>query len=608
MGMKARPFTPFNLLSLSSLCLVILFLGAAGLLPPAEPVEPAATQPESDRTPERQSLRAWLKDWLVTRRRRVGSDRLLQADRDTANWLMYARTYDSQRFSPLSQINTKNVGDLSLHWQFVIAVAGPHTSTPIVHDGVMFVTSAWSKLYALDARTGTLLWAVEARLPDDLARYVTSTPANKGVAIFEDRIYWATLDAHLVALHAGTGKLLWERAIEDYRGGYTITLAPLIVNGAVIVGMTGGEFGIRGFIAAFDAKTGRPLWRTYTVPAPGEPGSETWRAEGSWKTGGGAPWLTGSYDPRLDLLYWGTGNPAPVYDGSARPGDNLYTNSMLAVEPNTGKIRWYFQFTPHDVWDLDGATTPILIDDVRLATGRVVKKALIVGNKNGHFYLLDRVNGSLIYASPLGNAEQIRVDPKTGQVVHLRAARYDRPAQACASQNFTPLAFSPQTGYAYVPLLEVCYRYTSQRQVYTRGQAYYGGNAREIGTPGGAIVALDVSTGRVAWRSPTERVFHGLLATGGGLVFGGGDTFMAMDARTGQTVWSYGSALDRLAAPISYSVKGKQYIAVVANGVTLPKAAEGGKVSGRIGSLTGRDRGGMVLVFALPTVGKRQSR
>lgn len=575
MDMKPRPFTPFGLLSLFALCLVILFLGAAGLQTHAKP---------------------------------VASDRLLQAHRDSADWLMYARTYDSQRFSPLSQINTKNVGELSLQWQFVIAVPGPHTSTPIVHDGVMFVTSAWSKLYALDARTGTLLWAVEARLPDDVARYVTAYPTNRGVAIFDDKIYWATLDAHLVALDAGTGKLLWERTIEDYRDGYTITLAPLIVNGAVIVGMTGSEFGIRGFIAAFDARSGRPLWKTYTIPAPGEPGSETWRREGSWKTGGGAPWLTGSYDPHLDLLYWGTGNPAPVYDGSVRPGDNLYTNSMLAVEPTTGKIRWHFQFTPHDVWDFDGATTPILIDDVRLVDGRVVEKALIVGNKNGHFYLLDRVTGRLVYASPLGSVEEIYVDRKTGRVVPLRAARYGRPAQACASQSFTDMTFSPQSGYAYVPLHEVCFRYTSQRQVYERGQAYYGGEARKIATPGGAIVALDVSTGRVAWRRPTETGFHGLLATGGGLVFGGGGTFMALDARTGQTVWSYGSALGRHAAPISYSVKGKQYIGVVTNGVTLPKAAEEEKVSGRIRSLTGGDRGGMVLVFALPTAGQGPSR
>jgi len=573
--MKPRRFSPYGLPSLFALCLLILLWGAGRLENLAEP---------------------------------VASDHLLQADRDTANWLMYARTYDSQRFSPLSQIDTKNVRELSLQWQFVIAVAGPHLSTPVVHDGVMFVTSAWSKLYALDARTGAFLWAVEARLPDDMARYVTTHPANRGVAIFEDKIYWATLDAHLVALHARTGKVAWERPIEDYRGGYTITLAPLVVNGAVIVGVAGSEFGIRGFIAAFDAKTGRPLWKTYTIPAPGEPGSETWRTEGSWKTGGGAPWLTGSYDPHLNLLYWGTGNPAPVYDGSVRLGDNLYTNSMLALEPDSGRLRWYFQFTPHDVWDLDGATTPILIDDVRLATGRVVKKALIAANKNGHLYLFDRANGALIHASPLGSVEVIRVDPKTGQVVPLRAATYDRPVQACGSQSTYPPAFSPQTGYAYVPLHETCFRYTSHRQVYTRGRPYYGGEGRSITPPNGAIVALDISTGQIAWRKPTDDSLYGLLATGGGLVFGGGKTFMALDARTGQIVWSFDSALDRHAAPITYSVKGKQYIAVVANGVTLPKAAEGGKASGHIRSLTRRDRGGMVLVFALPTVGKRQSR
>ena len=526
MGMTARPFVPFGPLSLFSLCLVILlflFGGADRFLPRAEPVDPAI-HPMSDRVSGKQGLGAWLKDWLVARGSRVRLDHLLQADRDTANWLMYARTYDSQRFSPLSQIDTKNVGELSLQWQFVIAVPGPHMSTPIVHDGVMFVTSTWSRLYALDARTGALLWTVEARLPGDLARYLTSNPTNKGVAIFEDEIYWTTLDAHLVALHAKTGKLLWERAVEDYRAGYTITLAPLIVKGAVIVGVTGSEFGIRGFIAAFDAKTGRPLWKTYTIPAPGEPGSETWRTEGSWKTGGGAPWLTGSYDPHLDLLYWGTGNPAPSFDGSVRAGDNLYTNSMLALEPGTGKIRWHFQFTPHDVWDLDGATTPILIDDVKLGTGRVVKKALIAGNKNGHFYLLDRVDGSVIYTSVLGSAEEIRVDPKAGRVVPRRAATYRRPARACGSRSLFPLAFSPRTGYAYVPLYEVCHQYTSHRQVYTRGRAYYGGHSRAISTPSGAIVALDVSTGRVAWRRPTGRWSYGLLATGGGLVFGGGDT------------------------------------------------------------------------------------
>jgi alcohol dehydrogenase (cytochrome c) len=330
MGGTTRSFTLFGLISLVALCLVVLLLAAGRLHPLAEPVESTAIHPVSDQESGKQSLGARLKDWLVSRETWVGSDHLLQAHRDTASWLMYSRTYDGQRFSPLSQIDTKNVGDLSLQWQFVIAVAGPHTSTPIVHDGVMFVTSAWSKLYALDARTGTLLWAVEARLPDDLARYVTSTPTNKGVAIFEDRIYWATLDAHLVALHARTGKLLWERAIEDYRGGYTITLAPLIVKGAVIVGMTGRvrhsrfHCGIRcqdRTTALEDVYPAPPLEsRVARRGVRKDQGNRRW-----------GPWLTGSYDPHWISL--GTGNPAPVHDGSARPGDNLYTNSMLALSP-----------------------------------------------------------------------------------------------------------------------------------------------------------------------------------------------------------------------------------------------------------------------------------
>jgi len=513
---------------------------------------------------------------------------------------MHARTYDSQRFSPLSQIDATNVGHLALQWQFLMATPGPHFSTPIVNDGLLYVTSAWSKLYALNAETGKLLWAVEARLPKDLGRYVTFTPTNRGVALFNNRIYLATLDAHLVALHARTGKLIWEKVLEDYRGGYTVTLAPLIVNGSVIVGITGGEFGIRGFLAAFDAKSGRLLWKTYTIPAPGEPGSETWIAKGSWKTGGGAPWLTGSYDPDLKLLYWGTGNPAPLHDGAVRPGDNLYTNSMLAIEPTTGKIKWHFQFTPHDVWDFDGANTPVLIDNIRVDSGRFVEKALIQTNKNGHFYLLDRVNGKLIYAYPLCKVGEIRVDPKTGRVVHLRSPTYDHPVEACSCKTLSPIAFSPQTGYAYVPLFGACHRYASQRQIYKRGQGYYGGRAEPIGLASGSMVAVDVATGRVAWRETTRPGLGGLLATDGGLVIGGDNKLMALDARTGQTLWSFGSALEKISSPISYSVKGKQYIAVVVGGVAFPKAAEEKDSSEHIRPTTVGRGGGVLLVFALP--------
>ncbi len=540
-------------------------------------------------------------DWTVAKWRPVESQRLIDAHHDPKNWLMYARTYDSQRFSPLAQIDTANVKHLGLQWKYPTGIEGIHVATPIVQDGVLYTTSVWNKLYALNAQTGGLLWAVEATSPSDIAQFVSASPANRGVAVFGSRVYWATLDARLVALKANSGAVLWDRAVEDYRKGYTMTLAPLIIDGSVIVGVAGGELGVRGFLAAFDARTGKQRWKTYTIPAPGQPGSETWQLPGSWETGGGAPWLTGSYDPSLNLLYWATGNPAPVYDGMVRPGANLYTNSMLALDPKTGSVRWFYQFTPHDVWDFDGVDTPILIDDVRLADGRVVRKALAQANRNGHFYLLDRINGRLIHVQPFEKVEEIQVDPRSGHVTPKRMATYEHPADACSTfKPWFPAAYSPLSGYMYVPLVERCVRYTSHRQAYKQGQAYYGGTSGPIRPSSGSIVAIDVSSGRTVWRHHMGFPAAGSLATGGGLVFSSGVRFVALDARTGNVLWTSRPALRATAGPISYSVKGKQYIAVVASGLADPNSIVGDGPSGDQRSSESVQPGGIVLAFALP--------
>jgi alcohol dehydrogenase (cytochrome c) len=324
----------------------------------------------------------------------VTAERLRNAAAEPANWLTYSGTYNSQRHSSLAEINRSNVDRLRVAWIYQTSGAQKGFQvTPLVVDGVMYISEPGTKVTALDARTGRALWTFSRPVPGTVIS--CCGVVNRGVAILGDTVYVGTMDARLIALNARTGKLKWETVIADHQLGYTVTAAPLIVEGKVIVGVGGGEFGIRGLLDAYDANTGKRVWRTYTIPAPGEPGSETWTGD-SWKSGAGPTWVTGTYDPELRLIYWGIGNPGPLFMGGMREGDNLYTNSILAMEEATGKIRWYFQFTPHDEHDWDANQVPILIDR---AQGEP-RKLVVTANRNGFYYVLDRVTGKFIRALP----------------------------------------------------------------------------------------------------------------------------------------------------------------------------------------------------------------
>ena len=314
---------------------------------------------------------------------------------DPQNWLTYSGNYQAQRFSPLMQIDRQNVGQLNPAWVYQMKNAGVVETTPIVVNGLMYITEPPSTVTALDAHSGRPLWTYSPSIPADVIA-IGSPPVNRGVAILDDTVYVGTLHTHLVALDAKSGVVRWDVIVDDNKKGYYITSAPLAIDGKILIGISGGETGIRGFVDAFDAKTGKRVWRTYTVPAPGEPGSETW-GKASWQTGGGSTWLTGSYDPDLKLVYWGVGNPGPDFNADERPGDNLYTCSLLALNPTDGNIRWYFQFTPHDTHDWDSVEIPVLFDSTVNGQAR---KLVAMANRNGFYYVLDRKTGEFIAGVP----------------------------------------------------------------------------------------------------------------------------------------------------------------------------------------------------------------
>jgi alcohol dehydrogenase (cytochrome c) len=520
---------------------------------------------------------------------------------------MVNRTYDSKRYSPLNQINTKNVNTLVPKWTFSMRILARQETTPIVNNGIMIITGAWSKLYVLDARTGSLLWMREAKLPWDLPAVLCCDAVNRGVAVLGDTIYWVTLDAHLLALDARTGRVIWDVTVEDYKAGYTLTAAPLVVKGNVVVGISGGEFGIRGFLQAFDARTGRSLWKTYTVPAPGEAGSESWpKGSDAWKRGGGSTWVTGSYDPELNLIYWGTGNPGPPSNGSGRPGRNLYTNSVLALDADTGQIRWFYQWTPHDVWDYDGVNEMVLVENVRRPDGTIIKKGLIHADKNGHFYLLDRTNGRFIYARPFVYVDTIRVDPMTGDVTPLKWPKIDQPVVACphAGKNWQPMSYNPEIGLVYLPAVEMCGRFFSRSVTYRKGARYNGGGHKPVAPGWGHLTAIEIGSGRTVWEHLTTfPMFAGTITTAGGLVFAGKSDgeLIALDARTGKLLWQFRTSSEIVSAPMTFAIDGKQFVAVM-TGMGVPQSTRLARLAlrtdmSRLGEVPGSP---MLYVFGLP--------
>ena len=526
---------------------------------------------------------------------------LLNADKDANNWLFYGRDYASTRFSPLSQINRDNAKKLVPKWVFQFGVVDGQDSQAIVNNGVLYITSSWNKVFALDAKTGKMIWRYDYQLPEDMTKFLCCDVVNRGVALYKDKAYLTTLDAHVVALDAKTGKQVWKTRIEDYQTGITTTIAPLPLRGKVIIGVAGAEYPTRLFVQAFDADTGASVWKTYTIPAPGEPGSDTWPRTDAYKFGGGSTWITGSYDPEQNTLYWPVGNPTPDLDGDVRPGDNLYTNSTLALDPDTGRIKFHFQYTPHDVWDYDGVNEVILAP----VKGR---KAWIHGDRNGYFYAIDRTDGKFIYGTPLSPINWANgLDPVTGRpdfnpeksVYRDRVTKNISPSLE-GGKEWHPMAYSPQTGYAYVPTFQCTMNLQAKIEEPKKGQLYLGAALLEYSQGHGALKAIDINSGAVAWeaRNPAPMT-SGVLATGGGLVFAGnpeGD-FMAFDAQTGEQLWKFFTGSGIVGNPTTFSVDGEQYVAIPSGfGGWTGWATMGGGCAPHLKDLP---KGGALFVFGL---------
>ena len=531
------------------------------------------------------------------------------------NWLMYRGTYDSMGYSALDQINTENVSRLVPAWTFSTGMREGHQAPPIVNDGVMFVTTPHNRLLALDARSGDLLWRYDRELPEDQFQM---HPTNRGVALFADLVYLATADAYLVALDALSGEVVWEREVEDYASGYYMTLAPLVAEGKVMIGVSGGEFGIRGFVQAFDAISGEPAWKTYTIPAPGEPGSETWEGE-SWKTGGVSIWITGSYDPELGLTYWGTGNAGP-WAGDARPGDNLYATSVIALDVETGEIRAHHQYHWNDSWDWDEVSAPLLLDFRR--DGRTVS-GLVHPGRNGYLWFLERGSDRIDFVDAQPYVRQnvfTSLDPETGRPSYdmERKPGIGKGAEFCPSlwggKDWPPAAFSPKTGYLYIPANENLCGYLKGREVeYRPGRMFMGADTR---SGGGDLVLHEGAEDHIgelqAWEldGPTKvwtKTFAShnwgpILATAGDVLFIGGTNdryFRAFDARTGDELWKQRTNSGVIAVPSSYEVDGVQYVAVL-SGWGVDPEREQAMLNRLLDKKTHVPQGGVLWVFALP--------
>jgi len=548
--------------------------------------------------------------WTASQPRPVTDIRL--ENPEPSNWLTYRGNYDGWGYSPLEQIHAGNVSKLVPVWTFSTGFDQGHQSPPIVNDGVMYVTTPGAQVLALDAASGDLIWRYERELPDDV---VGMHPTNRGVALYGERVYVGTVDAFVVALDAATGQELWETAVEDYRHGYYVTLAPLAAEGKVMVGISGGELGVRGFVLALDAATGDTVWKTYTIPGPGETGHDTWPGE-TWKTGGASVWITGSYDADLGITYWGTGNAAP-WTGDARPGDNLYSSSVVALDVHSGALLGHHQYHWNDSWDWDEVSAPMLIDVER--DGRTIK-SLVHPARNGYFWLLERKPASIDFIDAWPYVYQdvfTRIDSETGRPEYDPAKRpaIGKSATFCPShwggKNWPPAAYNPRTELVYVPVNEnVCVTMEGRADTYRPGQRFMGVSSRrnrgismrDGATTVGGLQAWNVATGEKVWSQSFESPNWGpVLTTAGGLVFMGGTSdrlFRAFDATTGEVLWSQRTNSGITAVPTSFAVDGVQYIAVQSGW-----GIDAQKMLSSIDTIRGKQsdvpRGGVVWVFAL---------
>lgn len=501
-------------------------------------------------------------------------ERLLKASDEPHNWLMYSGTLDSRRFSRLDTVNRDNVSELELAWAYQIPEIDRAETVPIVVDGVMFITESPSNVVAVDAATGRIYWRYEHELPDDLR--ICCGRNNRGVAILGETLFMSTLDAHLVAIDAKTGSLKWNTEVAEYSKGYSKTAAPLVVKDLVVTGIAGGEYGIRGFLDAYHAETGERAWRLYTIPGEGEPGSETWEGD-SWKTGGSPTWITGAYDPELDLIYWGTGNPAPDWNGEMRMGDNLYSDSALAVDADTGELEWYFQFTPWDVHDWDAIQVPILAD---LELGGVERKLLLWANRNAFYYTFDRETGEFLIGTPFAKQTWAEGLDENGRPIRA-PGKLPTPDGNVVSPsigggtNWWSAAYSPLTELHYVNAYDGEQKFYIRDDVYREGEQFTGGDAIYVEPQDkykSAIRAIDPRTGDMRWEFPIQpRSSSGVLATAGGLVFGGtaDGYFFALDAETGAELWHITVGARVHSSPMTYAVGDEQFVTIAAGNVVF---------------------------------------
>ena len=499
-------------------------------------------------------------------------ERLLNAAAEPHNWLMYSGTFDSQRYSRLDQIHNRNVGELELKWAYQLSELDRAETTPLVVDGVMFITEAPSNVVALDAKTGRPYWRYNHDLPDDLR--ICCGRNNRGVAILGDTLFMSTLDAHLVAVDARTGSVLWDTEVADYRAGYSKTAAPLVVKDKVVTGIGGGEFGIRGFLDAYNADDGGLDWRTHTIPGPDNPDNQTWAGD-SWRTGGSPTWLTGSYDPDLDLVYWGTGNPGPDYNGDVRMGDNLYADSVLAVDGNTGDLSWYFQFTPHDVHDWDANQIPILAD---IEFDGDMRKVMMWANRNAFYYTLDRETGEFLVGKPFAKQTWAEGLDENGRPIRIPNTFPSADGTLVSppvtgGTNWQSPAYSRRTELFYVMAFDGEAKYFIRDEAYVEGDKYTGGGQERvlpIDKYTSAVRAIDPRTGDRRWEYRVQpQSWAGLLATAGDLVFGGSSDgyFYALDAVSGQELWHVSVGGQVRAAPMTYAVDGQQYVTIAVGSV-----------------------------------------
>ncbi len=519
----------------------------------------------------------------------VSYDRILHSADEPQNWLTYNGTYSSQRYSRLDQITPSNVDDLELKWMLQNQEFGAWQSNPIVVDGIMYVTERPNDVMAVDAVTGRVFWVYQ-HTPDENAS-VCCGANNRGVAVLDDKVFMGTLDARLIAIDATNGQPLWNVEVADVDLAYSITMAPLVVKDKVIVGVGGGEYGIRGFIAAYDAETGEEAWRFYTIPGPGEPGHDTW-SDDDWEHGGAPVWITGSYDPELNLMYWGVGNPGPDWNPDQRPGDNLYSDAVVALDADTGELKWHFQFTPNDGYDYDAVQVPVLVD---MDWNGVPSKLMLWANRNGYFYVLDRVTGEF-----LSGTQFVKVNWSSGLDENGRPVPTPQPPGSPTwpgnqgGTNWYPPSYSPRTGLFYFSAWEdYATIYEKEEVEYVPGRYYLGGRFSVLApVPGaptigigrtspindwtdavghGAVIALDPHTGEARWKFEQFDVSDsGMLTTASDLLFTGGREgyLHALDALTGVELWKASLGGQIVMAPITFMVNGRQYVSVI-SGHTL---------------------------------------